>query len=248
MKSSLQFNEKLTNFLMITLYLSSKAKTVHMLLRPIKLLKKEQFVLCYYDLVPVEGVSIYTQVMLYWTDSPTETTSSSDCMWNWDFHIVLPLFDDINQISFTDFHYLQYLCFSVLLLQLLIFLIGIFSINFQCFVVLSVGVVDFESQCNSIEYSSWIPSMYFDWSDCIILTHENFLDNSNLPLSQIHLASFYQDHIIDIDFHWFFFITKMPLSDNTKYSWTHIFQAACLHLCTFLCCFLQLSVTSSLSR
>ena len=211
MKSSLRFNKKLTNLLMITLYLSSKAKTVHMLLRPIKLLKKEQFVLCYYDLVPVEGVSIYTQVMLQ-LDSPTETTSSSDCMWNWDFHIVLPLFDDINQISFTDFHYLQYLCFSVLLLQLLIFLIGIFSINFQCFVVLSVGVVDFESQCNSIEYSSWIPSMYFDWSDCIILTHENFLDNSNLPLSQIHLASFYQDHIIDIDFHWFFFITKMPLS------------------------------------
>ena len=35
-----------------------------MLQKPVKLLKKEKVVLPYYRLPPVEGVTIYTQVML----------------------------------------------------------------------------------------------------------------------------------------------------------------------------------------
>ena len=64
----------MTNLLTILLHvLTSKAtfqpiftlkKTVHMLLKPLKLLKKEQFVLLHYRLLPAEGVTIYTQVML----------------------------------------------------------------------------------------------------------------------------------------------------------------------------------------
>ena len=38
---------------------------LHMLLKPVKLLKKEQFAPLYYRLLPVEGVTIYTQVMLH---------------------------------------------------------------------------------------------------------------------------------------------------------------------------------------
>ena len=47
-----------------TTELHSKIKTVHMLLKPVKLLKKEQFVLLYYRLLPVEGVTIYTQAII----------------------------------------------------------------------------------------------------------------------------------------------------------------------------------------
>ena len=49
--------------------LSSKATLqltfIHMLLKPIKLLKKEQFVLLCYRLLPGEGITIYVQVILH---------------------------------------------------------------------------------------------------------------------------------------------------------------------------------------
>ena len=99
-------------------------KTVDMLLKPVKLLKKEQFVPLYYRLPPVEGVTIDTQVVLHWMDYPPKT-SSPNSTWAWDFHGVLLPFDDSNQLSFTKFHCLQYLWFCVLLLQLLILLVGI---------------------------------------------------------------------------------------------------------------------------
>ena len=54
-----------------------------MQLKHVKLLKKEQFVLFYYRLLPVESVTIYTQVMLHWMDSPAKHR---------DYHIVLPPF------------------------------------------------------------------------------------------------------------------------------------------------------------
>ena len=56
-----------------------------MLLKPVKLLKKEQFMLLYNPLLPGEGVTIYTQVMLHWMDSPPKH-SSSNCVWPTDFH------------------------------------------------------------------------------------------------------------------------------------------------------------------
>ena len=56
-----------------------------MLLKPVKLLKKEQFMLLYYHLLPVEGLTIYAQVMLHWMDSPPKH-SSSNCAWPRDFH------------------------------------------------------------------------------------------------------------------------------------------------------------------
>ena len=44
--------------------------------------------------------------------------------------------------------------------------------------------------------------MRFDWSDCIIvLTYENILDNSDLPLSPILLVAFCHEHIVDSDFY-----------------------------------------------
>ena len=52
-------------------------KTANMLVKSVKLLKKEQFVLLFYHLLPVEGV--YTQAMLKWMDSPPKH-SSSNCM------------------------------------------------------------------------------------------------------------------------------------------------------------------------
>ena len=50
-----------------------------------KITKKGQLVLLYYCLVPVEDVTIYTQVMLHWMDSPPKH-SSSNCTWPWDFY------------------------------------------------------------------------------------------------------------------------------------------------------------------
>ena len=47
---------------------------------------------------------------------------------------------------------------------------------------------------------------YFHWSDCFILTRQYIYDISNLPFLTILLISFYHNHIVDIDFHWFFFM------------------------------------------
>ena len=51
---------------------------------------------------------------------------------------------------------------------------------------------------------------------------------SFLPLSPILLVFFYHEHIADIDFHCFFFMTKVmalcPLLKAVKYSWTHLFH------------------------
>ena len=56
-----------------------------MLLELVKLLKKEQFLLLSYHLLPAGVVTIYAQVTLHWIDSPPKH-SSSNCMWPWDFH------------------------------------------------------------------------------------------------------------------------------------------------------------------
>ena len=69
LKSSLRFNKNSGICFLFKSYLKtelhSKIKTVNMLLKPVKLLKKEQFMLLYYPLLPGEGVTIYTQVMLH---------------------------------------------------------------------------------------------------------------------------------------------------------------------------------------
>ena len=44
--------------------------------RPRKITKKEQFMLLFYHLLPVEGVTIYTLLMLHWMDSPPKHSSS----------------------------------------------------------------------------------------------------------------------------------------------------------------------------
>ena len=86
---------------------------------------------------------------------------------------------------------------------------------------------------NSFFEQAWyfidvLPGTYSDWSDCIILTHENTVDNSDLPLSPTLLVFFYHEHIADIDFHCFFFMTKVmalsPPLKAAKYSWTHLFH------------------------
>ena len=56
-----------------------------MLLKSVKILKQEQFVLLYYRLLSAEGVANYTQVMLKWMNSPAKH-SSSNCMKPWDFY------------------------------------------------------------------------------------------------------------------------------------------------------------------
>ena len=84
-----------------------------------------------------------------------------------------------------------------------------------------------------------LPSTYYDWSDCI-LTHENILANSDLPLSTILLVSFYHDHIVDVHFHWFSFMTKIM-------SFSHSYQVF-MNPSFPRCRFFQLSLTSSSSR
>ena len=53
--------------------LCSKNETVHMIWKTIELLKIQHFVLLYFLSLPVEGVTIYTQVMLHWMDFPPRT-------------------------------------------------------------------------------------------------------------------------------------------------------------------------------
>ena len=111
-------------------------KTVNMLLESLKLLKYEQFVLLYYRLLPVKGVTIYTQVILKWINFLTKH-SSSNCMWPWDFHIVLPPFDDANQ-----FYWLSLSAMSLVLCsatEAADLFSEFFRINVQCFVILSVA-------------------------------------------------------------------------------------------------------------
>ena len=88
-----------------------KNKNCTELLKFVKLLKKEQFVLLYYHLLPVEVVTIYTQVMLHWMDSPPEH-SSSNCASPRDFHILgllrwlfwilSPSLVKVSQVSFKN--------------------------------------------------------------------------------------------------------------------------------------------------
>ena len=113
-------------------------KTVDMLLKPVKLLKKEQFVPLYYRLPPVEGVTIDTQVVLHWMDYPPKT-SSPNSTWPWDFHGVSShLMIQINCLSLSfivcnisDFVFCYCSCWS--------FWSEFFSINVQWFVILSFG-------------------------------------------------------------------------------------------------------------
>ena len=94
-----------------------------------------------------------------------------------------------------------------------------------------------------------LPGTYYDWSDCI-LTHENILANSDLRLSTILLVSaFTMTTSLMFIFTGFSLWLRLCLSlIATKYSWTHLFQDASLHLCICLCRFFQLSLTSSSSR
>ena len=96
LKLSLRFNKKTHEFVNdnITCFLfksyfttdfHSKIKTVHMLLKPVKLLKTVKVRASLHHQLPVEGNTIYTQVMLHWMDSPAKH-SSSTCTWPWDFH------------------------------------------------------------------------------------------------------------------------------------------------------------------
>ena len=74
MKPNFRFNKNLTNFLTVILHaffsdpclqlISLQNKTVAMLQEPVKLLKKEQFVLLNYHSLTFEGVTIYTQLTL----------------------------------------------------------------------------------------------------------------------------------------------------------------------------------------
>lgn len=73
-----------------------------------------------------------------------------------------------------------------------------------------------------------LPSSYSDWSDYIILTRENILDNFDLPLFTILLVSFYNDHIADFDFHWLFFMSKiMPPSESYQVFMNPSFPSWC---------------------
>ena len=110
-----------------------------MLLKPVKLLLKEQIVLIYYHLLPVEGITIYTQVILYWMYSPPKHSSFS-CMWPWDFFSVvltilmrqikcLPLILNVRNTSDSLFCYCS--CWFVWL--------EFFRINVQCFAIFSIA-------------------------------------------------------------------------------------------------------------
>ena len=99
-----------------------------------------------------------------------------------------------------------------------------------------------------LNFINLLPGAFSDWSDCIILTHKNIRDNSDLPIHPILLVSFYHEDIVDIDFHWFCLWLRLCLSLRAaKYSWNFLFQAASLHLCTYLGRFFQLSLNSSSS-
>ena len=78
------------------------------------------------------------KVMLHWIDSPPKH-SSSNYAWPWDFHIS-------NQMFFTDFHCLQYLCLATAAADLFGRNFSVLTFNvFSSWVLL---VVVFALQCN----------------------------------------------------------------------------------------------------
>ena len=95
--------------------------------------------------------------------------SLSNRSWLWDFYIVLPPFDDANHWFFTDSRCLQCLWFSVLLLQLLSFLVGILL---ECCWQLTLShsitslvrvLIDLILLSLPIKIFSTIPIFYFPW-------------------------------------------------------------------------------------
>ena len=136
-------------------------------------------------------------------------------------------------MSFTDSHCQEYLWFSVLLLQLLIFCLEFFWLEFfNKFNVLSswLLMVVIQQLYGTAQKMNFSITDFFSKCDQIrsFLTHENTVDNCDLPLSLILLVFFYHEHIADVDFHCFFFMTKVmalsPPLKAAKYSWTHLFH------------------------
>ena len=127
---------------------------------------------------------------------------------------LFPQFDDENQMSFTDSHCQEYLWFSVLLLQLLIFCLEFFWLEFfNKFNVLSswLLMVVIQQLNGTAQKMNFSITDFFSKCDQIrsFLTHENTVDNCDLPLSLILLVFFYHEHIADVEFHCFFFMTKV---------------------------------------
>ena len=131
-------------------------------------------------------------------------------------------FDDANQIL-NVFHWFSLSAIS-LILCLATSAADLFGRNSSAlaFNILSswmLLVVVFDSQCNSTGYSNWtgLSIMLFPVRiliDLIVLSVPMkiyILDNSDLPFSTILLVCFYHYHIVDFDFHWFFFRNKIML-------------------------------------
>ena len=109
-----------------------------------------------------------------------------------------------------------------------------------------VLVVIFESQYNSIGYSSWIGlSRYEFWLIWLYYPSLPMKIFSIIPI--FHFPRFFSSHFIMTTllisiFTGFSLWLRLCLSLRVvKYLWTHILQAASLHLCTYLNRFFQLS-------
>ena len=116
-------------------------------------------------------------------------------------------------------------------------------------------VLDFESQCNSMGCSSWIGlSITFFLVRVLIdlivlpLRMKIFLIIPIFYFPWFFSSPFIMTTSLKLIFTGFSLWLRLCLSLRAaKYSWTHLFWTVSLHLCTYLCYFLQLSLTYSFS-
>ena len=113
------------------------------------------------------------------------------------------------------------------------------ALTFNVLSSLLLLVVGFESQCNSMRYSSWfLPVGILINLIVLSLLMKIF---SIIPI--FHFPQFFSSpfiittSLILVFTGFSLWLTLFLSLRAAKYSWTHLFQAALLHLCTYLCRF-----------